>query len=310
VLAGSHPDVQVTATEVSILKVDVARSLVQTAQRHPSVGRWRVMLVEDADRFNETALNALLKAVEEPPPRTVWLLCAPSPEDVLITIRSRCRPVRLRVPPVSAVADLLVRRGADPAMASFAAQAAQSHVGRARRLATDEDARMRRREVLDIAFAVRGVGDAVLRAGQLLEVATEEATAATADRDATERAGLLRALGYEGESRLPPSIRTQVRALENEQKKRATRFKRDVVDRALLDLLSVYRDVLVVQFGATVDLVNATERERVSRLAAASTPETTLRRLDAIGEARTRIGTTTANPLMVVEAMAVQLTAA
>ncbi len=310
VLAGSHPDVQVTATEASILTVAQARDLVQLAQRHPSQGRWRVMLVEDADRFNEPALNALLKAVEEPPPRTVWLLCAPSPEDVLITIRSRCRPVRLRVPPVTAVAELLVRRGADRAMAFFAAQAAQSHVGRAQRLATDEDARMRRREVLDIAFAVRGVGDAVLRAGQLIEVATEEATASTADRDATERAELLRALGYEGESRLPPSIRTQVRALESEQKKRATRFKRDVVDRALLDLLSVYRDVLVVQLGARVDLINATERQRVSRLAVASTPEVTLRRLDAIGEARTRIGTTTANALMVVEAMAVQLTAA
>lgn len=308
VLAGSHPDVQVTATEASILTVAQARDLVQVAQRHPSQGRWRVMLVEDADRFNEPALNALLKAIEEPPARTIWLLCAPSPEDVLVTIRSRCRPVRLRVPPVSAVADLLVRRGADRAMASFAAQAAQSHVGRAQRLATDEDARMRRREVLDIAFAVRGVGDAVLRAGQLIEVATDEATAATADRDATERAGLLRALGYEGESRLPPPIRTQVRALEAEQKKRATRFKRDVVDRALLDLLSVYRDVLVVQLGAQVDLVNSTERQRLSRLAAASTPEATLRRMDAIGEARTRIGTT-ANALMVVEAMAVQLAA-
>ena len=310
VLGGSHPDVQVTATEASILTVAQARDLVQLAQRHPSQGRWRVMLVEDADRFNEPALNALLKAVEEPPARTVWLLCAPSPEDVLITIRSRCRPVRLRVPPVAAVADLLVRRGADRAMAFFAAQAAQSHVGRAQRLATDEDARMRRRQVLDIAFAVRGVGDAVLRAGQLIEVATEEATAATADRDATERAELLRALGYEGESRLPPSIRTQVRALEAEQKKRATRFKRDVIDRALLDLLSVYRDVLVLQLGADVGLINGAERQRISRLAAASTPEVTLHRLDAIGDARTRIGTTQANALMVVEAMAVQLAAA
>ncbi len=309
VLAGSHPDVQVTATEASILTVAQARELVQMAQRHPSQGRWRVMLVEDADRFNEPALNALLKAVEEPPARTVWLLCAPSPEDVLVTIRSRCRPVRLRVPPVAAVADLLVRRGADRAMASFAAQAAQSHVGRAHRLASDEDARMRRRDVLDIAFAVREVGDAVLRAGQLIDVAGDEATAATVDRDAVERAGLLRALGYEGESRLPAPIRAQVKALETEQKKRATRFKRDVIDRALLDLLSVYRDVLVVQLGARVDLVNATERERVSRLAGVSTPVATLRRMDAIGEARTRI-VTSANPLMVVEAMAVQLVGA
>ncbi len=262
VLAGSHPDVLVTATEATIISTDEARGLIQHAQRRPSVGRWRVMLVEDADRLHERAENALLKAIEEPPARTIWLLCAPSPEDVLVTVRSRCRPVRLRVPSVDAVAALLVKRGADPAVAAFAARAAQSHVGRAQRLATDDDARIRRREVLDLAFAVRGVGDAVLRAGQLVEIANEEAGAATGDRDAREKASLLRALGYEGESRLPPSIRAQVRAMEGDQKKRANRFKRDVVDRALLDLLSVYRDVLVVQLGADVELVNGAERDR------------------------------------------------
>ncbi len=306
VLAGSHPDVLVTATEATIISTDEARGLIQHAQRRPSVGRWRVMLVEDADRLHERAENALLKAIEEPPARTIWLLCAPSPEDVLVTIRSRCRPVRLRVPSVAAVAALLVKRGADPAVAAFAARAAQSHVGRAQRLATDDDARIRRREVLDLAFAVRGVGDAVLRAGQLVEIANEEAGAATGDRDAREKSSLLRALGYEGESRLPPSIRAQVRTMEGEQKKRANRFKRDVVDRALLDLLSVYRDVLVVQLGADVELVNGAERERIVRLARDASPEATLRRMDAIGEARLRI-VTNASPLMVVEAMAVQL---
>ncbi len=309
VLGGSHPDVLVTATEATIIDVKTARGLIQQAQRRPSVGRWRVMLVEDADRLNDPGANALLKAIEEPPPRTIWLLCAPSPEDVLVTVRSRCRPVRLRVPSVQDVAALLVRRGAEPAIAAFAARAAQSHVGRAHRLATDDDARIRRREVLDLAFAVRGVGDAVLRAGQLVDIANEEAGASTGDRDAREKAALLRALGYEGESRLPPPIRAQVRTLEADQKKRANRFKRDVVDRALLDLLSVYRDVLVVQLSADVDLVNGSERDRVARLARDSSPELTLRRMDAIGEARLRI-VTNASPLMVVEAMAVQLVAA
>lgn len=306
VFAGSHPDVLVTATEATIINVKTARGLIQQAQRRPSVGRWRVMLVEDADRLQEDGANALLKAIEEPPPATIWLLCAPSPEDVLVTIRSRCRPVRLRVPAPEAVAELLVARGAEPALAAFAAKAAQSHVGRAQRLATDEQARIRRREVLDLAFSVRGVGDAVVRAGQLVEVANEEAAAATTDRDAREKAALLRALGYEGESRLPPSIRTQVRALEADQKRRANRVKRDAVDRALLDLLTVYRDVLVVQLGADVGLVNGSERDRVQRLARDSDPRTTLHRMDAIGEARLRI-VTNASPLMVVEAMAVQL---
>lgn len=306
-LAGSHPDLTVMATEATVITVKEARGLIQTAQRHPSGGRWRIMLIEDADRLNDNAANALLKTIEEPPLRTVWLLCAPSPQDVLTTIRSRCRSVRLRVPPVAEVADLLVRRdGIDPAMAAFAARAAQSHIGRARRLARDEGARIRRREVLELAFSVRGVGDAVLRAGQLVELAAEESTAATLDRDATERVALMRALGFEGESRLPPSVRGQVKDLEDDQKRRATRFKRDVIDRALMDLLSVYRDVLVIHLGADVELVNASERTQLAALVRSTTPEDLFRRMDAIGVARERLATN-ANPLLAVEAMALQL---
>ncbi|HEU0103897.1 MAG TPA: DNA polymerase III subunit delta' [Mycobacteriales bacterium] len=307
VLAGSHPDLTVVATEATIIKVSEARALIEVAQRRPSLRRWRVVLVEDADRLNDQGANALLKAIEEPPPRTVWMLCAPSPQDVLITIRSRCRSVQLRLPPVDAVAELLVRRnGVDPAMAAYAARAAQSHIGRALRLARDEGARMRRREVLDLAFAVRGVGDAVLRAGQLVEVANEESAAASLDRDAGERSALLRALGFEGESRLPPSVRSQVKDLEDDQRRRGQRLKRDVIDQALLDLLSVYRDVLVLHLGADVDLVNGSERTRLAALVRSTTPEEVLRRMDAIGVTRERL-TTNANPLLVVEAMALQL---
>ena len=306
-LAGSHPDLEVVATEATIIPVREARALIQIAQRHPRLGRWRVILVEDADRLNDQAANALLKTIEEPPVRTVWLLCAPSPQDVLTTIRSRCRSVRLRVPPVDAVAALLVRRdGVDPAMAAYAARAAQSHIGRALRLARDEGARMRRRDVLELAFAVRGVGDAVLRAGQLVELAAEESAAATVDRDAGERSALLRALGFDGESRLPPSVRSQVRDLEEDQRRRATRFKKDAIDRALMDLLSVYRDVLVLHLGAEVELVNASERTQLVRLVDSTTPEEVLRRMDAIGVTRERL-TTNANPLLAVEAMALKL---
>jgi len=183
VLAGSHADVEVVATEKLSIGVDDVRVLVQRAARRPSSGPWRVVLVEDADRFTEHSANTLLKSIEEPPPRTVWLLCAPSPEDMVTTIQSRCRPVRLRVPSVDDVAALLVRRdGIDPTMAAHAARAAQSHVGLARRLARDEGARLRRRQVLQLALEVTGVGDAVVRAGELVEVASEEAAAATAER--------------------------------------------------------------------------------------------------------------------------------
>ncbi|PWJ53325.1 DNA polymerase-3 subunit delta' [Quadrisphaera granulorum] len=307
VLAGTHADVQVVATEKLSIGVDDVRALVQRAARAPSAGRWRVVLVEDADRFTEHSANTLLKSIEEPPPRTVWLLCAPSPEDMVTTIQSRCRPVRLRVPSVEDVAALLVRRdGIDPTMAAYAARAAQSHVGLARRLARDEGARLRRRQVLQLAFEVTGVGEAVVRAGELVDVASEEATAATAERDAAERADLLRSLGAEAAGSLPPALRSQVKALEDDQKKRATRAKRDVLDRALVDLASLYRDVLVVQLGAGVDLVNAELGREVAGLARRGGPEQTLARLDAIATARRRISANV-NPLLAVEAMALAL---
>jgi DNA polymerase-3 subunit delta' len=307
VLHGTHPDVTLVATEGVFIRVDVARPLVELAQRSPSEGRWRVIVIEDADRLNETSGNVLLKAIEEPPPRTVWLLCAPSPQDVLVTLRSRSRSVPLRVPPVEAVAELLVRRdGADPRVAALAARAAQSHIGIARRLARDPEARARRAKVLSLAPRVRGVGDAVLAAGELVETAQADAKAATEDRDAREKADLLRAMGAEGAATIPPALRAQVRQLEEDQKRRATRAQRDVLDRAMVDLLSLYRDVLVVQLGAGVELVNLEHEETVHTLATSSTPEQTLRRMDAVGVARTRLAGNVA-PLLAVEAMAIAL---
>lgn len=307
VLAGTHSDVRIVATDLLHLKREEVRDLVQVAHRHPSTGRWRIVLVEDVDRMTEGTGNVLLKSIEEPPSRTIWLLCAPSTEDVLPTIRSRSRSVRLRLPAPDLVADLLVRRdGVDPAMAAFAARAAQSHIGMARRLARDEDVRNRRHEVLRMAFELHDVGTAVLRAGDLIDVATEEAASATTERDAAERAALLHSLGADGGTRLPPHVRSQLTQLEKDQKARATRFKRDVIDRALLDLLSVYRDVLMLQLGAQVELVNPQLRDRLLALAQAGTPEDTLAQMDAIGQARERIGANV-NPLLAVEAMALQL---
>ena len=306
-LAGTHADVRVIATEKVTISIDEVRDLIGIAQRAPSQGRWRVIVLEDADRMIERTSNVLLKAIEEPPPRTVWLLCAPSPQDVAVTIRSRCRGVALRIPPVADVAALLMARdGVDPLVADESARAAQSHIGLARRLARDPDARARRARTLDLAAKIRGVGDAVLAAGALVEVATAESKAATEDRDAAEKTALLHTLGAEGAQTLPPTVRAQVRQLEEDQKRRATRAQRDVLDRSLLDLLSLFRDVLVVQLGADVDLMNRAQDADVRRLAGASTPEQTIRRMDAIGEARTRLAGNVA-PLLAMEAMAVAL---
>jgi DNA polymerase III subunit delta' len=307
-LEGTHADVDVIATEGLTLTVGLARDLVQLAARRPSVGRWRVIVIEDADRLHERAADALLKALEEPVARTVWILCAPSLEDVIITIRSRSRHVRLRTPPVEAVAALLVRRdGIDPSMATFAARAAQCHVGLARRLARNEGARIRRHDVIALVGKIRSVGDAVGAAADLDSIAKEEAVAASTERDAAERARLMETLGADPSARLqPPHVRAQVSALEREQKTRATRFTRDVIDRSLMDLLSMYRDALVVHTGASIGLVNQDMTEQVRQLARVLSPEQLLACMDAIGTARERIDANV-HSLLALEAMAISL---
>ncbi len=307
-LAGTHPDLEVLRTEALSIGVAEVRELVLGAARRPSRGRWQVVLVEDADRLTEPAANAALKAIEEPGERTVWLLCAPAPEDLLPTVRSRCRHVLLHTPPLADVAAHLVEHdGVDQAMAAFAARAAQGHIGRARRLALDEQARLRRSDVLRVPFAVARVSDAVMAAGALVESAGEEATAASAELDAAESAALGRALGEGSTGRgLPASARAALKDLERAQKTRATRLRRDALDRALTDLAALYRDVLAVQFGAEVTLTAEELRPQVRRLAEASTPESTLARIEAVLSARAAIEANVA-PLLAVEALAVRL---
>lgn len=307
-LDGTHADVEVLATEALSIGVADTRDLVQLAGRAPSVGRYRVILVEDADRLTEQSGNALLKALEEPTPRTVWLLCAPSLEDVLVTVRSRSRHVRLRTPPVEEVAALLQRRdGIDPGMATYAARAAQSHIGLAKRLATDEGARIRRRDTIAMASRVRGVSDAVGAAADLLQIAEQERDRTLEDRSVRERERLLETLGADQSARTqPPHIRAQVAALEREQKTRATRFTRDMIDRALVDLMSVYRDALVLHAGGPVTLVNEDARPIVEEVARAHSAEGLLLAMEEIAMARERIGANGA-PLLALEAMAVGL---
>ncbi len=307
-LDGSHADVELVATEGLSIKVEQARDLVQLAAARPSVGRYRVIVVEDADRLTERAADALLKALEEPTARTVWMLCAPSTEDVIITLRSRSRHVRLRTPPAAAVADLLVRRdGVEAPMALYAARAAQSHIGLARRLARDESARIRRHDVIGLATRIHTVGEAVDAASDLSEIAKEESEASSAERDAAERDRLMQTLGADPTARTqPPHIRAQLSSLEKEQKARATRFVRDVLDRALVDLLSVYRDALVLRGGSGVDLVNEDSRGVVQQVASSLSSERLLLAMDAIGTARERIGANV-QPLLALEAMALDL---
>ncbi|GAA4265459.1 DNA polymerase III subunit delta' [Frondihabitans peucedani] len=303
VQARTHPDLAVLSTEMVIIKMDEVRELVKASQFSPSVGRYRVVVIEDADRMTERTSNVLLKALEEPPPRTVWILCAPSEADLIPTIRSRVRSVRLRVPSVGDVAELLRERdGVDAETAVVAAREAQSHIGMAHRLATDPDARARRRQTLETALAIRSVSDAVIAAATLLAVAGEDAKAITLERDAEERESALRSLGIAPGGTVPPALRAQLRALEDDQKRRATRSLRDGIDRILVDLLSLYRDILLLQLGVSEEPINQSIRSELDQAASAATSATTLRVMDAISTARTRIDGNVA-PALALEAM-------
>jgi DNA polymerase-3 subunit delta' len=293
--------------------VKQTRDLVLRAAGAPSSGRWQVVLFEDADRATEQAANALLKAIEEPSPRTVWLLCAPSAEELVTTIRSRCRLVTLRTPPADAVAEVLTRRdGVDPARALAAARAAQGHIGRAKRLATDPDAAQRRAEVLRVPTRVVSLGTALTAAAGLVKSAEQEAAAITEELNEPEKTALRKAFGEgstgKGVAKAVRGAAGALSDLEARQKSRATRLKRDALDRALLDLAAFYRDVLVLQFGADadLDLSSAGYEDELRQLAAGSSPEATVRRIEAIMTCRERLELNVA-PLLAVEEMTLTL---
>jgi DNA polymerase III subunit delta' len=323
VLAGTHADVEVVRPQGLSLGVREARELVSRAALAPSGRRWQVILIEDADRLTEGAANVLLKAIEEPAPRTVWLLCVPSAQDLVVTIRSRCRVVSLRTPPTDAVAAVLVSRdGVAADVAVFAARAAQGHVGRAKRLATDPAARERRHLVLQVPSSLTDVGRCLATAESLVRLASTEAAEVTTSLDEAETASFKEAFGEGGTATGltrgatgGSAVRGAVRAaaaalkdLEGRQKSRATRTQRDAMDRALTDLAGFYRDVLVVQLRARVEIANADEEPAIVAMAASTQPDSTVRRLGAVLACRASLDAN-ANTLLTVEALTLALAA-
>ncbi|GIF60857.1 DNA polymerase III subunit delta' [Asanoa iriomotensis] len=312
-LGGTHADVRMVTPDGLSIGVNEMRALVLRAASAPTGGRWQVVVIEDADRLTEQAGNALLKAIEEPPPRTVFLLCAPSthPDDISVTIRSRCRVVALRQPPALAVAAVLTSRdGIEADTAAWAAAAAQGHVGRARRLARDADARRRREAVLAVPRRLTGVGACFEAASALIEAAEAEAEAAVSEMDTAERTALETALGAGGTGRgATGAIRGaagQLKDLERRQKSRATRAQRDALDRALVDLAGFYRDVLIRTMTAPVAPVHTDATSLAEAAARKWSPDDALRRLEAVLECRTAIEANV-KPRIAVEAMMLSL---
>ncbi len=307
-LAGTHPDVSVTRSDTAVLYIDDMRELVHRSALAPAQRRWQVMVVEDADRLGDRTGNTLLKAIEEPTPKTVWLLCAPTVEDVLPTIRSRTRTVALSTPTATEVAGFLrTTDGVPDALAAFAARASQGHIGRARALARDESTRNRRREVVSLPAGLTSLGACLNAAGNLIGIAKDETAALTETSNARELEDLGTTFGDDRKAKSSRAYRAALRELTHHQTQRERRRVMDVIDRSLMDIMSIYRDVIAVQTGARGDLVNEEMRQEVSDLARRSSPEANLRRIDAIFAARDSMMEFNANREMTLEAMMVAL---
>ncbi|MFM8366183.1 MAG: DNA polymerase III subunit delta' [Candidatus Nanopelagicaceae bacterium] len=297
--SGAHPDIEILKSEGLSIKIDEVRELLTRTAWAPSMGGWRVVVMEDADRLTESAANALLKAIEEPGLRTVWLLCAPTLHDILPTIRSRCRHIQLHTPSNEAVAKYLIERDQiAPKMADFAARVSQGHIGRARHLATNEAVRNRRSAILSIPMQLNSVSAAYAAAAKLVEIANTEADAISEALDEKEYEELSTALGKGSGKAL--------KELEKEQKSRATRITRDTLDGALLDLATFYRDVILVQAGHDGSLINAELSEQINKMAESTQSQRTLAKMDAIMKARESLQRNGA-PLLVMEALMCEL---
>ena len=306
-MSGNHPDINVLATEKVQYAIAEVRELVKASQLGGTLSRFKIMIIEDADRMGETTSNVLLKALEEPPPGTVWILCAPTAADMLPTVRSRVQRVSLKTPSVQEVAELLVTRdGIERSLALKVAAEAQSHIGMARRLATSAEARQRRFETLTSALSIDTIQKALTVAARWLDIADKDAKALIAERDEAELHELKVMLGIQDDERIPPHVRADIKNLEDAQKRRATRSMRDGLDRIFTDLLSLYRDVLIVQLDTNTDLVNQELAVEINRVASRTTAESTIFKIDRIEKTRTAIGRN-GNEKLWLDALAVNL---
>ncbi len=311
VLNGSHPDVKTILPSGLTYGVDEVKDLMQGSALIPAIGQWNIFILEDADRLTTVAANALLKSIEEPARNTMWILLAPSSQDVISTIRSRCRMVNLRMPPFDEIAELLkTRDGVDPAMAKFSAAAALGHVGRAKLLALDENLREIRRKILQLPFELSDLPSCFKAAAELFEITSNEAERETENLDKIEQEQLLESYGSGAvglsKTKIQRMSSSAMKELAKDQKARNKRISRDRLDLALVEIAAFYRDVLTVQAGAGLELFHEEHRGSIEKMAASSALDSTIKRLEAVEEARNLLPSE-ASPLLVLEAMMIQL---
>ena len=307
VRVGNHPDVQVLNTERVQISIDEVSEFIDKSLQMPAVAKYRIMIIEDADRMSDRTSNLLLKSLEEPPKGTIWMLCAPSEADLLATIRSRVRRIMLKVPSVEEVAQLLMEKyGVEERLALVSAAQAQSHVGMARRLATNSAARDRRKQALTTVLAITDIPSAMDASVTLLRLAESDGAQLTAEIDEQERQELMARLGISEGSKLTPSSRSQLKKLEDAQKRRATRSKRDGLDRIFVDLMGLYRDVLTIQLGSNQGLINPDLENEIRGLARDISQAQAIHAIEKIQQVRYRVERNVRDSLL-MDSLAVSL---
>ncbi len=305
-ILGNHADVELIKTQSLSIKIDEVRELISRASWAPSIANYRVVVIEDADRLTDSAANALLKVIEEPGFRTIWLLCAPTLTDVLPTIRSRCRHLSLRTPSTRAITNLLIERDrVDAKTADFVARASGGHIGRARRLATDANARRNRANILKLPLMIKDIASAFKSARLLVDAAKTDAITDVEKKDQNEISKLKEAWGATG-SKMASGGSKAVKELEKEQKSRSTRMVRDYLDRALLDLATLYRDILLLQSNSTDSLINQDMFEQINQMALTTSRVKTIGRIEVILKTRRNLAQNAA-PLLLIEALMCEL---
>lgn len=307
VLAGTHPDVTVLTTNKVTIGIDQVREIITTSEQMPATAPWRIIIIEDVDRMLERTTNVLLKEIEEPAEHCIWLLCAPSTQDVLPTIRSRTRIVNLAVPSTQAVAGFLTSTtNVEPKVAQRAARLAEGHIGIAKLYATDERVMSDRDELVVGVLNLARASDAVLLAGNLIDNAKAQAEADANRITAGQEAEFRRINGLAPSDRIPPKLRgafNQI-AKKDDVKRLVTRRTRDVLDRALNSIASIYRDVAVLQNNAedSVGLINLENRSSITELSVRLNRAGAVTRLDEVAHARKRLAGN-GNPLLVFESL-------
>lgn len=307
VLAGTHPDVTVLTTNKVTIGIDQVREIITTSEQMPATAPWRIIIIEDVDRMLERTTNVLLKEIEEPAEHCIWLLCAPSAQDVLPTIRSRTRIVNLAVPSTQAVAGFLTSTtNVEPKVAQRAARLAEGHIGIAKLYATDERVMSDRDELVVGVLNLARASDAVLLAGNLIDNAKAQAEADANRITAGQEAEFRRINGLAPSDRIPPKLRgafNQI-AKKDDVKRLVIRRTRDVLDRALNSIASIYRDVAVLQNNAedSVGLINLENRSSITELSVRLNRAGAVTRLDEVAHARKRLAGN-GNPLLVFESL-------